>query len=80
MGAVAREMGFRGPFGDLLEPARNIDLCAFLLARLTKQTKNPVEAVAAFGAGLGGIEIGRQTAEAVVHHATELRRKEEHAS
>lgn len=80
MGAVAREQGFRGPFGDLLEPSRNVDLCAFLLARLVRQTKTPTEAVAAFGAGLGGIEIGRATAEAVVRHAADLRRKEEHAS
>lgn len=51
MGAVARELGLKGPIFQLLEPQVNITYCAKLLKRLAKKYTQKDDLIAAYNAG-----------------------------
>lgn len=59
MGALARELGFRGPYlTELVDPALNLSLGCEHLGRLVRWAKgNTTQALAAYNGGKGGNEV-----------------------
>jgi hypothetical protein len=51
MGAVARELGLKGPIFQMLEPKTNLTYCALLLKRLAKKYTQKDDLIAAYNAG-----------------------------
>lgn len=51
MGAVARELGLKGPIFQLLEPEVNLRYCAALLKRLARKYSQRNDIIAAYNAG-----------------------------
>lgn len=51
MGAVARELGLKGPIFQLLDEKTNIEYCAKLLKRLASKHKERDDIIAAYNAG-----------------------------
>lgn len=51
MGAVARELGMKGPIFQMLEPKVNLTYCALLLKRLAKKYSQKDDLLAAYNAG-----------------------------
>jgi soluble lytic murein transglycosylase-like protein len=51
MGAVARELGLKGPIFQMLEPKTNLTYCSLLLKRLAKKYTQKDDLIAAYNAG-----------------------------
>lgn len=51
MGSVARELGFRGWFGELYNPALNINLGTSKLAKILDRYRDPMDVLAAYNGG-----------------------------
>lgn len=51
MGAVARELGLKGPIFQLLDEKTNLEYCAKLLKRLASKHKERDDIIAAYNAG-----------------------------